>query len=614
MCGIAGIIYKNNEKPSKKEIKDMTDIIFHRGPDDEGFYFGENFAFGHRRLAILDLSKAGHQPMEYKGKNGEYVIVYNGEIYNYIELRKELIKEGYKFMSDTDTEVILASYDKWGVDCLNRLNGMWAFAIYDKKKNIIFCSRDRFGIKPFYYAIINNKFVFTSEIKQFTQIIGWKPTLNPFRAFDFLNYGITNHTNETLFKGVFQLKGGFYLIYYLNRHKFEIYQWYDLPVYIDKNIPFEEATIKFKELLTDSIKLRLRSDVNVGTCLSGGLDSSVIVSIISKVLGYKDIETVSSCFTERKFDEQEFIDEVVKQCNIVSHKTFPVFDDVFTEIEKIIWHQDEPFASLSIFAQWNVFKLAKDKNLKVMLDGQGADEILAGYHSFYGAYLIYLLKNFKLKKFLKEFHSIKELHNYSNKYLLALILKNVLSGKFKEHLRNIYTKKSNFFNYKFMRNDYERKYFSIKDMSYHLIRDFSIPKLLHYEDRNSMAFSIEARVPFLDYRLVEFIFSLPDEFKIRDGQTKYILRKALNDILPEKIIKRYDKMGFVTPEEIWLKENNATILQELKDTVANSNGLINERIIKYYENFIKGRVPYNHVIWRTIVFNRWIKMWGVNFG
>lgn len=307
MCGIAGIISRN--KNDLYYIEKMCETVVHRGPDGFGYYYDDNFAFGHRKLAIIDLSDHGKQPMEYFDK---YVITYNGEIYNYIELRDELKDKGYTFRSDCDTEVIMGAYDCWGEACLDKFNGMWAFAIYNKENGTIFCARDRFGIKPFYYTLLNDKFIFASEIKEFTVFNDWKSAANKKRLLDFLVQSVFDHTNETFFEGVYQLRGGEKLIYDLKTYTYTISRWYSLEWKRTKNnLSFDEAVEKFREIFTDSVRLRLRSDVKVGSCLSGGLDSSSIVCVANRILRERSDEikqeTVSSCFDTKNLTSRNIL-------------------------------------------------------------------------------------------------------------------------------------------------------------------------------------------------------------------------------------------------------------------------------------------------------------------
>lgn len=618
MCGISGIITKNGSPVDHSIIQSMNDLVAHRGPDGEGLYIESAVALGHRRLAIIDLTEHGHQPMRYGDR---YTIVYNGEVYNYLELREELLTAGYRFTTGTDTEVILASYARWGSDCVHRFNGMWAFALYDAEKKIIFCSRDRFGIKPFYYYEDETRFAFASEIKQFTVLEGWAPRLNRPRALDFLVHGIFDHTDQTLFEGVRQLPGGFNLVYALAGNSYSIGRWYNLRLRKKRdNTDYSLAKEQFRDLFVDSIKLRLRSDVKVGSCLSGGLDSSAIVCVVNDLLRENDAhgkqETVSSCFTDKRYDEQEFIDAVIGRTGAVSHRVFPDYGDLFAELDRIVWHQDEPFGSTSIFAQWSVFKTAREKGIVVMLDGQGADEQLAGYHyTFYGAFFKRMLMHLQWWRLVREMASFRALHGYSSVYLLKVIAGALLPSWTVRFLKKIIGSKrpSLVASGKpwVLETSWKTPPGDIAEESLNELLYTSLPMLLHYEDRDSMAHSVESRVPFLDYRLVEFLMKLPDHYKIREGKTKYILREALKDDMPGKIITRYDKMGFVTPEEAWLRENSADFRKELEQTVDMAKGLINTRILNIFDEVVKGNHSFDFIIWRYIVFGRWLRVFKI---
>lgn len=618
MCGISGVIQKNNNLVEPSVIETMTDIIAHRGPDSSGYYYGSNFAFGHRRLAIIDLTSDGVQPMHY---NNLYTIVYNGEIYNYIELKEQLVQDGYQFKTHTDTEVIMASYDRWGEECVNHFNGMWSFTLHDKKKQVIFCSRDRFGVKPFYYISLENVFLFGSEIKQLLTNKNVIAKLNKPRAVDFLAHGIFDHTEETLFEGIYQLRGGHNLTYNLTSHQYKIDRWYDLHKSNNGYVrDFNTACFKLRNLFEDSVRLRLRSDVKVGSCLSGGLDSSSIVCMMNDILRESNDpskqETVSSCSELKKFDEQEFIDEVIKKTGVVSHKVFPSVENLFKELDKIIWHQDEPFGSTSIFAQWNVFKTAKEYHITVMLDGQGSDEQLAGYHPFYAPFFAALIRKFNVIRFYHEARSLKHIHGYSILDVIQLTVKSLLPQKMKRALSIVIKRRR----LKWLNVQSDQKCISpyglpakLDKLSLDQITHSRIPMLLHYEDRNSMAFSVESRVPFLDYRLVEFILGLPDDYKIHNAKTKYILRESLKNLLPEKISNRYDKMGFVTPEIVWIKENAELFRKEIQKACNNLFPLVNEaEFMKWYENqYLTSNNASEFTVWRLICLGRWVKVFNI---
>ncbi len=596
MCGITGIVNQSNNPVDLEELRSANDLVSHRGPDGNGIYRDTNFALGHRRLAVIDLSEKGKQPMEYRGN----IIIYNGEIYNYLELKEELKKWGYAFRSETDTEVILAAYDYWGEGCVNHFNGMWAFAIFDKKKNRLFCSRDRFGIKPFYYTLIDDKFCFASEIKQFTAITGWEAKMNQTRAYEFLVFGYHDHTNETFFKGVFQLKKGHNLVYNLDDHTFSFNCYYKLPITFNTQISFNGAKEKFRKLFIDSIRLRLRSDVKVGSALSGGLDSSSVVGVINQILKgenkTKKQEAVSACFPGFEKDESLWIDEVVNKNRIKSHKVFPSFETLFDDLKRITWHQDEPIVGAGVIAQYHVFKTAKENGIKVMLDGQGADEILAGYEKFYLPNFKTLLKENPFRAILELFQFFK-IHNIGPLAAFKAvdsffkkkkkIKPDWLSSSFKIPAEELFIRST---------DD------TVQNTSINLLYEMGLSILLHYEDRNSLASSVESRLPFLDYRLVEFCLSLPDFFKINKAKRKYILRESMKKSLPEAVYKRFDKLGFATPQELWMKQFKTVFDEELKKAIKTSNGIINDKILESEDI---------DLVWRVIAFGKWVEAFNV---
>ncbi len=562
MCGIAAIVsHLPNDLLS---IQKMTDIISHRGPDGSGFYCEKNIALGHRKLEILDGSFGAEQPMHFFNK---YVITYNGQIYNYQELKAELLKKGYRFNTETDTEVLLAAYDFWKEDCLNHFNGMFSFVLFNKEENLAFCARDRFGVKPFYYYEQNDCIAFASEIKQFTVFENWIAEANQQRAYEYLQFGWQDHSNETLFKNVYQLKAGHYLILELKNLQKNTKQWYDLNN-CNGDAHLNNDVQKFSELFHHAVYLQLSSDKKTGACLSGGMDSSSIV-VAANAQIRKDgrqqlLETVSCCFEDIQFEESVYITSVVEKENCINHKVFPDLGALYQQLDTIIWQQDEPFGSMSILAQWELFKKAKQEKIKIMLDGQGADEWLAGYHSFYGVYFCELLRKGNLNALLSEIKALKKTGLYTNKIIAKEIIKNLLPLSSWLFFKRCIQAEKKWINYKYANSIIESdRSASIKRKSYEQIK-YHLPQLLHWQDRNSMAFSIEARVPFLDYRLVEFGYQLTPEKKINNGVTKFILRNVMNELLPKKVLNRKDKMGFVTPEEYWIKENAASIRKDLE--------------------------------------------------
>ncbi|MBL4655664.1 MAG: asparagine synthase (glutamine-hydrolyzing) [Bacteroidia bacterium] len=562
MCGIAGIINQSGNSVEEKLIHQITDLVAHRGPDDSGYFLEANIAFGHRRLSIIDLSDNGHQPMHYLDK---YVITYNGEIYNYIELREELKKQGYHFTSNTDTEVILASYDLWKENCVDHFNGMWAFAIYDKNKDIVFCSRDRFGIKPFYYTIVNDLLIFGSEIKQLLNFYS-KKYANKNVLMDYLVIGIDDYTEETFFENIYRLKQSHNLTYDLKTNQYRIDKYYDIKFQPEiSQLKFDDALELFKSETERSIKLRLRSDVKVGTCLSGGLDSSYIAAVASKLYSTDTNDqfcAITAKSIEKSKDETEYARIVVENSNLDWNIIEPQTEDFLKYLDKVILTQEEPFGTPSIFMQYFVMEKAKEAGCKVMLDGQGGDETLLGYERYYAAYLLSL----PFHKVLPEFLNASKNSKLSKFDLLAYLAYFPFYGIRISRLR----KKYNFFKPDYLSmiskniiKTNAKKFTDIFELQRYEITETRLQHLLRYEDKNSMANSIETRLPFLDYKLVEFLLSINQSHKIHKGWTKYILRKATAEHLPKEISWRKTKIGFEAPLKKWLT-NNQIILDQIQ--------------------------------------------------
>lgn len=600
MCGISGIVNKNQDKVQKYEIQKINDLISHRGPDDEGFYFEKNFAFGHRRLSILDLSSDGHQPMHYLDK---YTITYNGEVYNYLEIKEELIKYGYSFHSKTDTEVILASYDKWGEDCVHRFNGMWAFCIYDKEKEILFCSRDRFGVKPFYYTEIDNKFIFGSEIKQLLEFHKYR-FVNKKILMDYLVIGLEDHNNETFFENIFKLQGSHNLIYDLKKNIFEIKRYYDIK---NKEINLDEnsSISMYQTKLNDSISLRLRSDVKVGTCLSGGLDSSSIAALASKIYKKDSNEkfmAIHAKSSEINSDESIFAKEVANNSNLDLNIIEPTKDEFINSINDVIYTQEEPFGGPSIFMQYFVMKKSKEIECTVLLDGQGGDETLVGYERYYPSYLMSL----GLFDLIKGFFNSSKNSKLSKKQLFAYF---VYFTKYKVRIKRLKIKNS------FIKNKYfdlvsfdileknSKNYLDLFELQHQEIFYTQMPHLLRYEDRNSMRHSIETRLPFIDYTLVETALSIPNKYKIKDGWTKYILRKTIDKLLPNNIVWRKNKFGFEAPTKSWLESIDNEIIRSV-----NESKIIN----KISDSINFNKLDLNQK-WKLFNISKWEEIYSVSW-
>ena len=621
MCGIAGII-STVGRDFEPQIVDMMGLVRHRGPDGEGRkdLLGERVWLGHRRLAIIDLSETGAQPMSFG--DGRYWIIHNGEIYNYVELRTELEGRGYQFVSDSDTEVILAAYACWGRACLDRFNGMWGFLIVDCKEGKIFGARDRFGIKPLYYWKSPEGFLaVASEIKEFTILPGWRAKLDGQAAYDYLAWAHTDHGAETMFHGVKQLLGGEAFEIDLNGSlEVKPSRWY-APTPRPFAGTFEDAATEFRALFRDAVRLRLRADVEVGACLSGGLDSSSIVGTATEFLdrdaGAYRLKTFSAVFPGKAIDETRYIRDVQNHCDFDAYFVTPKLDDLLDGLKQILWHQEQPFQSTSVFAGWKVFGLAGG-NVKVVLDGQGADESLAGYHIFLVAKLIQVLKSGRLITFSSALREVSKKRQVPLTRLVQFMLDSMLPGKVAQFARKL-SGKNTASNMLFDVNalnvrptnrhaDLGLRSADIKTLSLSQITKV-LPALLRFEDRNSMAHSIETRLPFLDYRMVEFALGLPDDYLIRDWETKKVLRAGLANELPTAIRERHSKIGFETPESEWF--GSGKIHGLLSEAMARSEILDSNKAQKLHGEIISGRTQNYLPLWRIICFEHWMERYGV---
>ena len=556
MCGLCGVVALGRP-PEIEAVGRMAAALDHRGPDGDGSFADDGVALGFRRLAIIDLSDAGRQP--FASDDGALQLVHNGEIYNYRELRRELEGLGHRFRSQSDTEVIVRAYEEWGDDCARRFNGMWALALWDGRGQRLFCSRDRFGVKPFYYSWDGSRFAFASELKAFRATGPLEPHLPAVR--DFVEQGYVDHTDDTFFAGIRKLPPAHSLVVDERGLRSDRY-WQLEPREVDG-----DTADAVRELFLDAVRLRLRSDVPVGTCLSGGIDSSAIVCAVDHLLRTEAENarpvgdrqrTFTAFFEERGFDERPYAEAVVARTRSQPH--WVTFDsrDLVDVLPSIVRTQDEPFGSTSIVAQWFVMRAARDAGLKVMLDGQGADETLAGYHGYFGPFFADLLRSGRLRELGAELRAYRGLHGAGLAATAEALARPFLPERVRWAARGRARGGTALVHPDLPRtrvephvNGFDGGYLR-RQMRLILTRR-GLPELLHYEDRNSMAHSLEARVPFLDYRLVELLFSLGSSELIRRGRTKDVLRRALGDLLPPVVRDRVDKLGFVTPEAAWLR-------------------------------------------------------------
>lgn len=654
MCGIFGVLNFNEESADFGSVRDAVNIIRHRGPDDSGYAFFNtykkkseesyddtskvkkgihitsplpeifNLVLGFRRLSILDLSINGHQPFFNHEKN--ICIIFNGEVYNYIEIREELISKGYQFYTGTDTEVILNSYIEWGEDCFSRFNGMWGLAIYDMRKNILICSRDRFGVKPVYYFKDEKILVFASELKAiieyFKKDTSFQKRINDGIVYDYFVNHTTDHSEETFIKGIKNLLPSHFIK--VDNGQFTIKKYFDIKVNEEfgkyEKEKFESLKKNFSELIFDSVRLRLRSDVAVGTCLSGGLDSSTVVSIINKFLtedknfdrtqiGARQ-KTFSAVYDDLTIDERNFIKEIVNATNCESHFVFPDKAEFTEDVDDFIFQLDEPLGGTSPYAQWNVMRLARQNNVTVLLDGQGADESLGGYEVHFGFQYSNLLKEKNyfglISELAKNFHKGIEISSRGLKYYSNL------KSNFSESPAGKY------YNPGYLKNNFNStlKKRTTNNLNLKLYEDLSkyiLPSLLRFEDRNSMKFSIESRTPFLDYRIVKLLFETEGIYKIHNGWSKWILRNSMTGFVPSKIVWRRDKKGFPTPERNWMMR----LKDDFKMSVSENKNFLEsifkiDLILNDYDNIVLNSGIKSHFLWKIYNFSKWKKLYSVS--
>lgn len=548
MCGIAGIVYKKTAQDAEAAIQQITRLVAHRGPDGEGYWQNGKVYFGHRRLSIIDLSSAGAQPMEHNG----YVITYNGEIYNYLEIKAELLKLGFQFHSHSDTEVILAAYQCWGENCLTRFNGMWAFAIYDPYKNIVFCSRDRFGVKPFYYLQQQDKLVFGSEIKQLLPFLK-NVKANEQALIHYLAFTMIDNSENSFFESIKNLPGSHYLKYNLLTNDIEICRYYSITKHRHyQQLTYQDALQEFQQQFRRSVNWRLRSDTRVGICLSGGLDSSLIALTMSEEnQGLLPVSAFTAASINAAENDEPYAKMVADTLGLDWHVTTPSTADFSKDLLAVCATMEEPVVSPSVFMQHYVMRQANQQGLKVLLDGQGADETLFGY-SRYIAAMARQLKGMDKWQFLMQAH---KKYGLSSKQLLSIyfyfsnwpLRKKYAAHKLKGVRQKYFNQIDNTF-FQGMADAYKDP-LALQKLE---ITSSQIPALLRYEDRNSMHYSIETRLPFLDWQLLEFNLSLPIDFKIKHAWSKYLVRDSMNGRLPDTIAWRKNKLGFNSPDKEWL--------------------------------------------------------------
>tara|TARA_Y100001970_G_scaffold63174_1_gene80869 strand:+ start:9754 stop:11646 length:1893 start_codon:yes stop_codon:yes gene_type:complete len=622
MCGITVIVKNSNYSLSPKKVLEINDSVSHRGPDAFGSKFfvkkgsgnyeifnqdgsNWNIAFCHRRLSIIDLSKAGNQPMSYD--TGNYWITYNGEIYNYVEIRNILIKKGYKFQSTSDTEVILASYVEWGPDCFKMFNGMWSIVIFDSKVNQIVVSRDRLGIKPLYIWSQSNKLLLLcSEIKQIMKLDNFRPRLNKNIAKAYIDSGYEKN-NSSFYDDINQIDPGTWLVIdSKNLNIIKKQSFWDPSTVKTQKMSKSESGLQFQKEFFKSVEVSMRSDVPIGCQLSGGLDSSSILFAMDHFNSKASrINTFSSIYPNYKYNESHYIDAVLEKIDTEKIFSKPNSTDFTRDFDNFVHANDEPVGS---FAQYSNYCLAREinkKNIKVVFNGQGADEIFGGYWQLYYGYIYGRIKLFDLRPIFS--HFISSLFKGGNNELLKqlfFILRKLKNKNKANRLTYIGNTDLDFQNQSkmdkyFQMNPNEKRIFNI--------REFILPRLLKWDDRNLMAFSVEGRYPFLDHNLIELCLSFPEENMYNKGWTKYPLRLGMNQYLPRKIIKRKTKWAFEVPKEKWLRNDmRDDLIKWLNQDNAIYDFIDRKDIYRIFNDFLNYKNDDVHLVFRLYNFDKWM--------
>jgi asparagine synthase (glutamine-hydrolysing) len=603
MCGICGFNWRD-----EKLIEDIKREVKHRGPDGDGTFADDEVTLGHVRLSVIDLSEFGKQPMQ--NEDGSMWIVFNGEVYNYADLRNVLIARGHRFKSNSDTEVVVHAYEDFGQDCVELLDGMWAFAIYDRTRKCLFLSRDRFGIKPLHYVVDSGKFLFCSEIKGILRS-DVPRTVNEEAVHELLAYGLTDCSRETFFKGVFRLMPGENLLYDLTTRSLKLSKWYDSNKRLRTTKQIEKVGVpsQLRDRFIDSVRSHLVSDVPVGSCLSGGIDSSAVVCGMRELERSSRIETFSLVFPGMQIDESRYVEAIVDFTGAKTHKVSPSEDDLIRDMEDLVWTQEEPFQSPSVYGQYKVMELASSNKVKVLLDGQGGDEILAGYPYYLVNYLLESISEMRVKGLIDIMVSRSLSPSVFLRHCIVVLMDMVDSSR--SHSSEFRQRRSGF---SFLsRTPKVANYpFSVSaSLDEELLLDLTvrnIPRLLRYEDRNSMRWGVETRVPYLDHRFVEFVFSIPSAGKVRNGILKSCFREALKGLVPDSVLSRRDKIGFAAPDSEWLRSNG---MMKLCREVFSSSSFARrpywkkESVDKMLKDHLAGKRDWSNALWGVLLVEIW---------
>lgn len=624
-----------------ERLRGLLAQFSHRGPDDRGWLslqadgsvergrdaggpLRPRALLLHRRLSILDLTESGWQPMS--TPDGRYHLVYNGEIYNFVELRRELQGLGHTFRSHSDTEVLLAALAQWDVDALHRLVGMFAFALLDVREGTLLLARDQFGIKPLYYAECPEGFAFASEVRTLLELGGLPRRARAQGVYDYLRFGLSEHGEGTMYETLRQLPAAHFVRMRLDDARpGEPERYWSVPFHTRRDLSFGDAARTLREMIVENVALHLRSDVGVGAALSGGVDSSAVVAAVHHLHPSAELHTFTYVADEESVSDEKWADVIIRGGRVRAHKVRPSSAELVRDLDDLIRVQEEPFSSTGIYAQNRVFRLAAEAGIKVTLDGQGADEIFGGYPSFRSARLASLMRQGAVWEMGRFARASSEFPGYGGpKFLLgagALLIPQPLQEaalqavgqplvpgwmnagwfrergvRFRTHWRGVGRE-------------------VLKERMHRFLTEIHLPSLLRYADRNSMAYSIESRVPFLTPRMVEFAYSLPEEYHVaRDGTTKALLKAALRGLVPDVILDRRDKIGFATPERQWLRALQPWVEEVLaSDTARRIPVFRNDLLHREWARVLEGRARFDARIWRWLNLIRWAELHQVTF-
>ncbi|MGE6992002.1 asparagine synthase (glutamine-hydrolyzing) [Pseudomonas sp. NPDC047961] len=624
MCGITGGFWRISPRELERRVHGALLAMRHRGPDHQGFdrhAVGEGAVIlGHARLSIIDLSTAGQQPMY--SQDQRFGLVFNGEIYNYLELRAELEALGAVLLTRSDTEVLLAGWAYWGQAVVPKLKGMFAFVVFDRQQGTLTCVRDAFGIKPFFYGLEDNAFLFASELPALHALKHEKPELNWQRAYYYLVHGEYDFGDQCFVRGVRSLQPGHLFTVDLSSLQVSDPEtWWRPSIAQDDSWSFADASACLREMFLDNIRLHMRSDVPLGAALSGGIDSSAIVCAMRHLEPDAAIHTFSYIARDSLVSEEGWVDRVNQHVQATPHKVVVSANELAEDLEDLISTQGEPFGSTSIYAQYRVFKLAKEHGVTVTLEGQGADEVLGGYNGYPGQRIRSLIEQGSYSQALDFLNAWSRWPGRSRVDGLKRVVGEYSDGRLHDLLRSLNGMKSV--------PEWIRPgplYESGVHLGYptsstlevlpgrrmvaslaESLTQRGLLGLLRHGDRNSMRFSVESRVPFLTTDVADFMLSLPESYLVSpQGETKHLLRSALRGIVPDAVLDRRDKIGFATPEQKWLMEMADTVRLWLKEDL-DLPFLDQAKLLEHFEQIVTGRRPYSWQVWRWINFAHWYK-------